>query len=97
MSKPTFRFAPNRHFPMLKIKASNDGVPDMKPVTTLNPLFTRLVQMTAAAAILGVSPVTVRRRVRDGSLPHIRIKGRLYFKPTELQAFIEAHRGGLVF
>ena len=69
----------------------------MKSVTSFNPQFTRLVQMTAAAAILGVSPVTVRRRVRDGSLPHIRIKNRLYFKPTELHAFIEAHRGNLVF
>ena len=54
----------------------------------------RLIQIREAAAILGVSLVTVRRRVRDGSLPHVRIKGRLYFRANELHAFIEAHRGG---
>jgi hypothetical protein len=42
---------------------------------------------------LGVSAVTVRRRVRDGSLSHIRIMNRLYFRPNELHEFVEAHRG----
>jgi excisionase family DNA binding protein len=69
----------------------------MKPVPFPPSVHARLIQITEAAAILGVSLVTVRRRVRDGSLPHIRIKGRLYFKPNELNAFIEAHRGSLVF
>jgi excisionase family DNA binding protein len=57
----------------------------------------RLIQIKEAAAILGVSLVTVRRLVRDGSLPHIRINGRLYFRLNELYAYVEAHRGSLVF
>ena len=69
----------------------------MKPVPFPATPQVRLIQMKEAASILGVSAVTVRRRVRDGSLPHIRIRGRLYFKPNELHAFIEAHRGSLVF
>jgi excisionase family DNA binding protein len=52
-----------------------------------------LIKIGAAAAILGVSAVTVRRRVADGSLPHIPISGRLYFKKSELHRYIEAHRG----
>jgi excisionase family DNA binding protein len=55
-----------------------------------------LLKITAAAAALGCSAVTVRRRVKDGSLPHIRIKGRLYFRREEIHAFIEAHRGNLL-
>lgn len=53
----------------------------------------RLIGLKEAAAVLGVSAVTVRRRVRSGALPHIRISTRLYFKLTELNTFIEAHRG----
>jgi excisionase family DNA binding protein len=55
-----------------------------------------LVQIKEAAKVLGVSLVTVRRRVRTG-LPHIRIGGRLYFKMNELHAYIEAHRGALIY
>lgn len=69
----------------------------MKPIPPTKAPQTHLIQMKEAASIMGVSAVTVRRRVRDGSLPHIRIRGRLYFKPNELHAFIEAHRGCLVF
>jgi excisionase family DNA binding protein len=69
----------------------------MKPVLPTKAPQAHLIQIKEAASILGVSAVTVRRRVRDGSLPHIRIRARLYFKPNELHAFIEAHRGCLVF
>lgn len=56
-----------------------------------------LVKLRDVANLLGVSMITVRRRVRDGSLPHLRIKGRLYFRPAEVHAFIEAHRGALAY
>jgi excisionase family DNA binding protein len=69
----------------------------MNPVLLSHSPNIRIIQIKEAASILGVSAVTVRRRVRDGSLPHIRISGRLYFKLNELNAFIEAHRGELVF
>jgi excisionase family DNA binding protein len=66
----------------------------MKPSVSTPVPQTRLIQIKEAAVILGVSAVTVRRRVRDGSLPHIRIRGRLYFRRNELHAYIEVHRGG---
>ena len=50
-----------------------------------------LLVLREVAKVLGVSVVTVRRRVRDGSLPAHRIKGRLYVKPEELRAYVERH------
>lgn len=52
-----------------------------------------ILKLSDVAARLGLSAMTIRRRVKDGSLPHIRMKGRLYFRPHEVQAFLEAHRG----
>ena len=54
-----------------------------------------VLKIGPASSILGVSRVTIRRRVADGTLPHLRIKGRLYFKKSDLHAYIEAHRGNL--
>ncbi len=51
----------------------------------------QLVPVREAAVSIGVSPRTLRRRVEDGSLPAVRIKGRLYVKPEELRAFVERH------
>lgn len=53
----------------------------------------QLLKLAEVAKMLGLSAVTVRRRVRDGSLPHLRIKSRLYFHPSEVHMFLEAHRG----
>jgi excisionase family DNA binding protein len=53
-----------------------------------------LLRVREVAAILNMSPITVRRRVRDNVLPHFRIKGQLYFKLNEIRAFIQASRGG---
>jgi excisionase family DNA binding protein len=51
----------------------------------------RVLKLREVAQLLGVSTVTVRRRVRDGSLPSVRIKGRLYFHPHEVKAFLAKH------
>ncbi|EKM99100.1 MULTISPECIES: helix-turn-helix domain-containing protein [unclassified Acidocella] len=51
-----------------------------------------LIKLAAAAKLLGVSAVTIRRRVADGSLTPVRINGRLYFEPAELRVFIARHR-----
>lgn len=59
----------------------------MSPISPDN----RLIPLREAAGILSVSTVTVRRHVRSGRLPHIRINGRLYFKRTDLNSFINAH------
>lgn len=52
----------------------------------------RLIKLSVAAGILGVSAVTIRRRVADGSLTPVRVNGRLDFEPGELRAFIALHR-----
>ena len=36
-------------------------------------------------------PRTLRAFVKDGTLPCYRLGKRLYFKPSDLEAFIEAH------
>lgn len=56
------------------------------------PPANRLIRLQEAAAMLAVSTMTVRRHVRSGRLPYVRINGRLYFKLPDLNAFIEAHR-----
>ena len=65
--------------------------PAHRPGTSTSAI--RLLTIGEASVILGVSGVTVRRRVRSGALPHIRISSRLYFKLAKLNAFVEAHRG----
>lgn len=62
------------------------------PATSRAVVPAPLLKLGNVAAILNVSAVTVRRRVADGSLPHIRIKGRLYFKLEDIKRFIDAQR-----
>lgn len=72
-------------------KPSRSFLPTQARTTADRPLE-KLIKLTSAAAILGVSAVTVRRRVADGSLTPVRINERLYFEPAELRAFIARHR-----
>lgn len=48
----------------------------------------RVLKLREVAKLLDISTVTVRRRVRDGSLAAVRVKGRLYFHPHEIKAFL---------
>jgi excisionase family DNA binding protein len=50
-----------------------------------------LLKLAQVAKALGVAAITVRRRVADGSLGHVRIQGRLYFKEAHLRAFVDGH------
>ena len=54
----------------------------------------QLLRVRDVVDLLNMSTITVRRRVRDNTLPHFRIKGQIYFKLNEINAFIEANRGG---
>jgi excisionase family DNA binding protein len=51
----------------------------------------QLLRLKQVAQLLGISEITIRRRVREGSLPHIRIKGQVYFRPHEVKAYIDRH------
>ena len=72
-------------------KTSRSFLPAQARAAADRPLE-KVIKLSVAADILGVSAVTIRRRVADGSLRHIRMKGRLYFELAELRAFIARHR-----
>lgn len=48
----------------------------------------------ALAQRVGVHPETIRRWVRDGSIPHIRIGGVVRFDPFEVDVWAADHRQG---
>ena len=52
----------------------------------------RLLRIAVAAARLGCSVTTLRRRAKEGSIPHYRLHGRLMFDEQDLDAHVEAHR-----
>lgn len=72
-------------------KTSHSFLPIQTRTTADRPIE-GLIKLSKAAAILGVSAVTIRRRVADGSLTPVRSHGRLYFEPAELRTFIARHR-----
>ena len=51
-----------------------------------------LINLREGAARLARSPHTLRRWVREGLLPYVRIRGRIAFDAAEVARFIEAHR-----
>ena len=60
---------------------------------TEQPESARLLEVAHAAHRLGVSQDTIRRYVRDGKLPAIRLPGNhLRIEPADLSAFIEERR-----
>jgi excisionase family DNA binding protein len=75
--------------------SSGEGHPPSNPIS---PSFDstapapRLTKIKETSKLLGCSPVTVRRRVKDGSLPHYRIHGRLLFDLRQLRLYLERHR-----
>lgn len=69
--------------------ASEAGRPrferDGKPTAVLDTL--------EAAAYLGVSEPTLRRLIREGEVPHVRIGRALRFRVADLDAYLEKHTG----
>lgn len=51
-----------------------------------------LINNEAAAAILGISPFSLRRKVALREVPFVRIGRRILFSPSSLQNFIEANK-----
>ena len=58
------------------------------------PSAPKLLKVSAVAKLLGVSDITVRRRVHDGSLAHFQIRGRLYFSEADVRAFMARNHHG---
>jgi excisionase family DNA binding protein len=53
---------------------------------------THLIDISGAAALLGVSVRHVRRLVAERRLPFIKWGARLHFDPNELREWIDRHR-----
>lgn len=51
-----------------------------------------MIDVEEAAKRLGLSVSTVRRMVRDGTLPAYKLGKQWRFKPEELTAYVEANR-----
>ena len=47
-----------------------------------------LLPLRVAAKLLGISSVTLRRRVRAGEIGHVRDHGRLFFRLSDIDAYI---------
>ena len=56
--------------------------------------MTPLLDLKSAAAVLGISPCTLRRAVRAGKVPHRRVGGVIRFTEDDLAEYIEASRVG---
>ena len=56
--------------------------------TPLEPLL----NIDQTAALLGICSKTVRRYIREGELPSIRVVGRVRLDPADIRAFVAGHR-----
>ena len=73
--------------------------PSRRRSTTLRMRPTRrrappTISVTQAARILGISRTTAYKAVRDGTLPSIRIRGRIVISVTGLTAVLNGRRSG---
>ncbi len=50
----------------------------------------RLLNVEQVAEMTGWSVFTVRRKARRGVIPAVRIDGRIYFKPAEVDKWLAA-------
>jgi excisionase family DNA binding protein len=53
-----------------------------------------LLSIRKAAEVLGLSPWTIRKHIQRGTLPCVRIGGRVLIEPAELERLIERGRSG---
>ena len=57
--------------------------------------MTPLQDLKSAAAMLGISPCTLRRAVRAGKVPHRRLGGMIRFTEDDLAEYVESCRIGV--
>ena len=50
--------------------------------------MSQLVSLKIGAALIGVNPRTLRRRIADGSLPAYKVGRLIKFKPEDLQQLL---------
>jgi excisionase family DNA binding protein len=48
-----------------------------------------LYNVSQAAAELGISPISVRRKTKLGEIPHRRMGGLIRFTPQDLQEYVD--------
>lgn len=52
----------------------------------------KFLSLSDVAKIFGINRYSVKRWVDAGLLPAIKINGRLYIEPKDLDTFIKAHK-----
>lgn len=57
------------------------------PTNTIQPAVLRVSE---AGTYLGVSGDTVRRLIRDGSLPHVRVGNSIRIRRQDLDSYLQA-------
>ena len=60
---------------------------------TAMPPAQRLMSAVEVADLLAVSPATVRRLIRSGELPAVRVGGQHRISPERLSAYMDAPEG----
>ena len=56
-------------------------------------IFENYIDVTEASKILGVHPETIKRLIRDGSLPAAKFANKWILKKNQLQSFASTYRG----
>jgi excisionase family DNA binding protein len=51
-----------------------------------------LLSVARTAALIGISPHTLRSWLRQRRLPHVRLGRRILFDPRDLEEFVAANR-----
>jgi excisionase family DNA binding protein len=66
---------------------STQPLPPAAPAAPAAPRFYSVAQV---AAMLGTSPVTLYRAIREGEFPAVRIRGRLIVPAQAVEAMVDA-------
>jgi len=66
---------------------STRSLPPEAPAAPAAPRFYSVAQV---AAMLGTSPVTLYRAIREGEFPAVRIRGRLIVPAQAVEAMVDA-------
>lgn len=63
-------------------------------MTDTSPVHDKLEGVRWVSEYTGLSETGVRRLVRRGTLPHVRINRRILFRPSSIARFIEERESG---
>lgn len=88
-SDPTLRYhtAPGL---AIRLRIVHTGAAMSKQAVAASPDYANRVSILEAAVLLGVSPITIRRRIKDGTLPAVIVAGRYRITRTDLDLMVRS-------